>query len=297
MEIIADYQDLCGECPVWDPHTATLYWVDISGRHFYRYRPSTGHHTILNQTLEICGFRVNQGGGFVVVNNGGIWTWDGVGELRPIATDAHGAKCQMNDCTADASGRLLSGSCFYNPAGHYELGRLIQVHTDGRISILDEGFHLLNGIALSLDSTILYAADSVARIIYAYDYDLTTGSALNRRVLVTVPNDEGLPDGLTVDADGYLWCAQWYGSCVVRYDLEGTVERRLPTPAKQTSSVVFGGADFGDLFITTASQSETMPVMPRGYDAKHGNFGGQLYRARTGVVGVPLCEAKIVLPA
>ena len=71
MEVIADYQDLCGECPVWDPETGTLYWTDNSGHRFYRYRPATGVHEVLDDKLEICGFRLNEGGGFTIINSGG----------------------------------------------------------------------------------------------------------------------------------------------------------------------------------------------------------------------------------
>ena len=197
MEVIADYQDLCGECPVWDPETGTLYWTDNSGHRFYRYRPATGVHAVVNDTLEICGFRLNAGGGFTLINRGGIWLWDGAGAPRLLASEVDGARLKLNDCTADAAGRLLAGSNFYAPGGDYERGKLIRVDTDLRVSVLDEGFELSNGIAFSPDSTTLYFTDSTARRIYAYDYDLATGAARNRRVLVAVPPDEGLPDGLS----------------------------------------------------------------------------------------------------
>jgi len=152
---------------------------------------------------------------------------------------------------------------------------------------VDEGFHLANGLAFSPDARKLYFTDSVARRIYAYDYDRRTGNVRDRQVLVQVPDDEGLPDGLTVDAEGFLWSAQWYGSCVVRYDPDGKVERRIRIPAKQTSSVMFGANDLTDLFITSAARSEPMPVMPKGYDPNSGYFGGQLYRIKIGIQGKP----------
>ena len=295
MEVIADYQDLCGECPVWDPVTGTLYWTDCVGRRFYRYCPQTGRPEIVKQDLEINGFRLNEGGGFVISNNSGIWLWDGADDLRLISDQVGGDKCQMNDCIADPEGRLLSGSWFYDPSGDYPLGKLMRVDTGGRVTVLDEGIHLANGLAFSLDYRTLYFTDSAARRIYVYDYDPRTGSARNRRVLVSVPDDEGLPDGLTVDAEGFLWSAQWYGSCVVRYDPDGKAERRIATPAKQTSCLTFGGPDFTDLYITSAARSEPMPVMPPGYDPKGGFFGGPLYRVKAGVRGRPECKTRISL--
>jgi D-xylonolactonase len=296
METIADYQDLCGECPIWDPATATLYWTDCVSQRFYRYRPETGTHEIVKRGLEINGFRLNEGGAFVVTNNSGIWLWDGGDSVRLIADRVGSDKCQMNDCIADPEGRLLAGSWFYDSNGAYPLGKLMRIGTEGRVTVLDEGIHLANGLAFSLDYQTLYFTDSAARRIYAYDYDAQTGETRNRRVLVQLRGDEGLPDGLTVDGEGFLWSAQWYGSCVVRYDPDGRAERRLATPAKQTSCVTFGGPDLMDLYITSAARSEPMPVMPSGYDPNSGFFGGPLYRVTTGVRGRPESKARISLP-
>lgn len=294
-EAIADYQNRCGECPVWDEQARVLYWTDLTGRRFYRYSPQLRHSEVLKRDLQVKGFRLNVFDGFIVTNDEGIWLWDGAGRIDLIADQADGAQCRMNDCVADAAGRLLSGSTFYNSSGDYALGKLMRVDTGGHVHILDEGFHLANGLGFSPDGQMLYFTDSVVRRIYAYDYHVETGEARSRRVLVQVPRDEGIPDGLAVDAEGFIWSAQWYGSCVVRYDPEGKVERRLHTPAKQTSCAAFGGDDFCDLFITSAGESEPMPVMPPGYDPENGFFGGPLYRVRPGVIGRPANRANISL--
>jgi D-xylonolactonase len=295
MEIVASYNDLCGECPVWDPMSQSLYWTDCVGLNFYRYDASSKRSELVKAGLEINGFRLNNPSGFVITNNSGIWLWDGADNTRLIADHVDGNKCQMNDCVADAKGRLFSGSLFYNPEIPYPKGHLMRVGTDGKVSILDEGFDLSNGLAFSPDFSFLYFADSVARRIYRYDYDLTAGTVSNRRTLVQVPSDEGLPDGLAVDVEGFIWSAQWYGGCVVRYDPDGRPERRIVTPAKQTSSVGFGDTSLTTLFITSAARSEPMPVMPPGYDPDSGHFGGELYRTIPGVAGVPLSRAEIRL--
>ncbi len=285
LKVIAEYGDLCGEGPLWDPAARILYWTDITGGKFYSYDWATGQHKLVHAGLKINGFRQNESGGFVITNSEGIWLWDGRGAPRALALEVLRAKCQMNDCTADAAGRLISGSCFYDSQNPYEPGKLIQVNAGGTARVLDEGFDLSNGLGFSPDNRTLYFTDSVARRIYAYDYDLSTGDVRNRRVFVQVPGDEGIPDGLAVDAAGFVWSAQWYGSCVVRYDPDGKVDRRVPVPAKQTSSLAFGGPDLTDIFITSAAQSEAMPCMPPGYDAVNGNFGGQLYHINLGIAG------------
>jgi D-xylonolactonase len=287
LSVIADYGDLCGEGPLWDPVAGYLYWTDCVGRKFYRYHSASGRHEVMKEGLEINACAMDRSGGFVITNNSGIWAWDGRDAVTPIAAEADGSRCQVNDSIADPAGRLFTGSWFYDPQNEYPLGKLIRVDTDGTARVVDEGIHLANGLAFSPDERTLYFADSVGRIIYAYDYDKASGDVCNRRVLVKVPEEEGLPDGLTVDASGFLWSAQWYGSCVVRYDPDGKVERRIAVPAKQVSSVAFGGPDLTDLFITSAARSEPMPVMPPGYDPASGNFGGQLYRIHLEIQGKP----------
>jgi sugar lactone lactonase YvrE len=212
VTVVADYENLCGECPVWNPEEGSLEWTDCVGNKFFRLNWPSRQHSLVKQDLTIYGFRRNRQGGYVITNPDGIWLWNGEGAPVLLAAEADGTKLQVNDCVADARGRLLTASFFYNPGSEYELGRLIRVETDGRASVIDEGFHLSNGLGFSPDGKTLYFADTAVRRIYAYDYDLGTGSVRNRRVLVQVPGVEGLPDGLAVDAEGFIWSAQWYGA-------------------------------------------------------------------------------------
>jgi sugar lactone lactonase YvrE len=293
VTIAAATEDVCGECPVWDASQAALYWTDCVGLCVHRLDWASQKHEVISRGVEVYGFRRNLSGGFVVTNPGGAWTWDGSGDLALIAREAEGQRLQLNDCTADSRGRLLTASFFYDPAAKYELGRLIRIDEAGRVAVLDEGFHLANGIGLSPAEDTLYVTDSVARLIWAYDYDICSGEAHRRRQFVRVPHEEGIPDGLAVDAEGFVWSAQWYGGCVVRYDPTGKEERRIAVPAKQTSSVGFGGPDLMEMFITSAAKSEPMPVMPPGYDPTTGPFGGPLFRVSTGVQGMAQHFANI----
>ena len=292
LSVIADYGDLCGECPVWDG-AQSLFWTDIAGRKFYRYCPASGGHELVHDGVQINGFRLNRTGGFVITNSEGVWLWDGENNTRLVADEVDGFKLQLNDCISDPAGRLFTGSTFYEPNNEYELGKLIRVDGNGEATIVDDGFHMANGLGFSPDHGTLYFTDSAARCIYGYDYQVKTGEIRNRRVVVQVPNTEGLPDGMTVDSEGFIWSAQWYGSCLVRYDPDGTIERRLATPAKQTSAVTFGGNDLTDIFITSAAKSAALPLMPSGYDAQRGYFGGSLYHINLGIRGKPEYKTDI----
>lgn len=295
LTAIASYGDLCREGPLWDGERQSLWWTDCVGQKFYRYDWTSKKSELIKDSLEINGFALNAGGGFVVANSAGVWLWDGAGDPQLIGGQLKTTTCKWNDCIADPQGRFLAGSACYIPDGDYLPAKLISVGTNGSVRTLDEGFHLSNGLGFSLDCKTLYFTDSVARTIFAYDYDVASGMARNRRVFVQVPANEGLPDGLTVDAGGYVWSAQWYGSCIVRYDPDGKVERKIETPAKQTSSLAFGGPDLTDIFITSAAKSEPMPVMPPAYDARSGYFGGALFHTNLGIAGRPEFRANISL--
>jgi D-xylonolactonase len=294
MNIVADYGDLCGECPLWVAAESALYWTDCGGLKFFGYAWTTRRSALLRENLEINGFRLNSNGGLVITNNSGVWLLaDASATPRALATEVAGQPCRMNDCVADKHGRLLACSWFYGPAASYKLGRLLSFDNDGTPTVLDEGFHLANGLAFSPDDCKLYVTDSAQRTIFEYEYSLVKGSIGKRKELVRVPDSEGLPDGLRVDEQGCLWSAQWYGSQVVRYDPDGVVERRITVPAKQVSSLTFGGPNLTTLFITTAKQSEPMPFMPPSYDPNVGPFGGPLFSVELDIRGLPDLPADI----
>lgn len=292
FEIVADDNNLCGEGPIWDADGDGLYWTDIRGLAFYRWDRKTRRRALLRQGFEVYGFTLDESGGFVAVNSDGAWRWNGADAPRRIL-GRPGDPCPINDCIADPVGRLIAGTSWYNPEREYARGKLISLEPGGAVRVLDEGFHLSNGLGFSPDCGTLYFSDSIARLIYRYDYDASAGAASNRRIFARVPGSDGLPDGLTVDAGGFVWSAQWYGQRIVRYDPDGKVERQIETPAKQTSSLAFGGPEFTDIFITTAAQSAPMPVMPEGYDAANGFFGGPLYRINLGIQGKPEFKTRL----
>lgn len=205
--------------------------------------------------------------------------------MELLCEQVNGFKCQMNDCIADPAGPLLAGSYYYDANKEYPSGKLIQVDIDGSVHIIDEGFLLANGLGFSPNCQTLYFTDSVARSIFAYDFDAADGTAKNRRIFAKIPTTSGTPVGLTVDAEGFVWSAAWYGGRIVRYGPDGSMERSINTPAKQPSSLAFGGPELKEIFITSAGESAHLPVMPPGYGAHTGHFGGALYHVTLGIQG------------
>lgn len=286
FEILANDGNLCGEGPLWDDREQSLYWTDITGHRFYRYLWRGQKRELLSEGFEVGGFSRQSDGGFLVTNNQGFWLWSPGQPPRLLASQAEGRECILNDCAADPLGRVYSGSWHLDENGHSAPSYLFRIDTDGSVHIADEGICFSNGLAFSPDEKTLYFADTVARCIYAYDWRASDGALAHRRVLTRIDRSEGLPDGLTVDAEGFLWCAHWFGGCITRYDPDGKRERRIDIPASQTSSLCFGGPDLDEIYITSAAKTNALVLAPEGYDPASVFIGGPLYRLRAGIRGI-----------
>ena len=285
IEVVADYGDLCGEGPYWDYDKQILYWTDIDGKKFYRFLWHERRHELVHEGFKVNGFAMQQAGGFVVTNSEGAWLWSPGSKPSLLASQADGQECILNDCIADPEGRVYSGSYHHTPGGIAAPSFLFRIDTDGSVHVADEGIQFSNGLAFSPDASTLYFSDSTARCIYAYDWHHATGKLNNRRVFVRLPREEGFPDGLTVDAEGFVWCAHWFGACITRYDPDGKRERLVRLPPAQTSSLAFGGPDLDVIFVTSASLSNMLDVAPPGYDPEKAFVGGRLYRMKSDVRG------------
>lgn len=287
IELVADVGCVCGEAPTWDAGWGHLLFTDNESNIVRAFSPSARSCTTYAEGLMVCGIALNRDGRAVFSGFNGLYLWREADEHVTLLTEHDGQKLQLNDMVADPQGRLYVGTLYWGPNGMERTGQLLLIDTDLGVRVVDEGIQLSNGLSLSPDDRTLYYADSAARLIYAYAVEPATGELRHRRVFAKVPAEDGIPDGLTVDADGFVWSAMWYGSQIVRYDPNGRIERRIAMPAKQVSSVAFGGPDLTDLYVTSAAASWPSPLMPPGYDPHTGLMGGGLYRVRTGIIGKP----------
>ena len=293
FETLASNNDRCGESPLWDAATQRLLWNDMNASLIFSYDLKSGQVTTLNtKGLNAAGMAFNQTGELVLAGAGGLHLWRESGEHRTLLTRHNAETLNFNDILAAPQGRLYAGTWYWGTQEYQKTGKLYLIETDGSISIQDEGIELSNGLALSPNEEILYYADSTARKIYAYRVNPENGTLTGRRVFVAVPSTEGMPDGLTVDAHGFIWSAQWYGSQIVRYDPDGTIERSIAVPASQVTCMAFGGKDWNELYITTASEDWRTRFSPPGYDSSMINLGGDLYRMKLDIQGKPEHKTK-----
>jgi sugar lactone lactonase YvrE len=149
-----------------------------------------------------------------------------------------------------------------------------------------EHVSISNGLDWSDDGRLMYYVDTPTGSIDVFDFDVAEGAIANRRSLARVEAGAGWPDGLTLDADGYLWVALWSGGAIRRYAPDGALDRVVPVPVSHPTSCAFGGRDLGDLYVTTAATALTPDARLRE------PLAGGLFRCRPGVRGRPAHRFK-----
>jgi D-xylonolactonase len=292
-EIIQDAGLQCGEGPMWDPEAQCLYWTDAMGRAVYRYDRRNDAVVLLTDAVHAASVVLHREGGLILGGAEGFFHWRADRPLRLVAGECEDRPAhKINDLIADPQGRVFGGQETFREDGPYEPGYLFRVDPDGSIRIVEEGLHLANGMGFSPDLTSFYLTDTIQRRIYRYDFRPATGEIRNRRVLIELDRQDGLPDGMTVDQEGFLWVARWFGGAISRFDPEGALERSIEVPAAQPSSVAFGGPGLDELYVTSAATHWESPVAPVGHDYTRPR-GGQVFRLRPGVQGRPEFRAGI----
>jgi sugar lactone lactonase YvrE len=168
------------------------------------------------------------GTGFWLLAPGGVRQLAGA---EPVT----GKDWRMNDGVADPSGRFWAGSmaCDQSPKG----GALYRFEPDGRVHTVLRGLTIANGPALTSDGRTMFLSDTPLGLVERFDVDPATGELSGRQDFLRLDPQEGAPDGLTVDADGFLWVALFGGGAVRRYRPDGVLDRVVPVPARQPTSV------------------------------------------------------------
>ena len=274
-----DSQDILGEGPLWDPEDQALYWIDIKERHLQKWTPGTGDYRVWALPEEIGSFALRTIGGAVLALQNGFYMLDfDSGDVLPVVdpeTDKPGNR--FNDGKCDRAGRFWAGTM--DNAERVINGALYRLDPDHSCRLMRPGAFISNGLGWSPDNRTMYYSDSSMQRIFAFDFDLAAGAISNERVFAVV--DQGYPDGLTVDAEGYIWSAVWDGWRVTRYAPDGSIDQEIRMPVQRPTSCMFGGPDLDTLYITSASinlPEETRMVQPQA---------GSVFALQPGVKGLP----------
>lgn len=259
VECAVNRSALIGEGPIWEESEQTLLFVDILGKTIHRWSLTTNQTTSL-QTDDQVGFAVPAAGGGYVAGVGRSFSavdWS-TGTVTSLATvDEDKPQNRLNDGKVDPAGRLFAGTMGFEekPAQvQRKQGSLFSLDSQLQVHKHFDQVDISNGLDWSLDGRLFFYVDSLKKTVDVFDYNLVTGLMSNRRVVYELQQDEGLPDGLTLDSDGRLWVACYNGGRVITIDPQTGVRlQTVSLPVTKTTSCCFGGPHYSDLYVTSAS--------------------------------------------
>lgn len=279
---------IVGEGSFWDEDNQRLLWVDILDHKIYAYNPGNGSNTGYDLGLDV---------GTVVVTESGLCAYadeNGIGFLNPITGERiEGAKpeqehphIRFNDGKCDPRGTFWAGTMAYDC--ETGAGKLYEFDNNGNVKEKIADTTISNGLAWSKDNRRFYFIDSMTYELHQYDYDLATSDIANKEVLATFPEENGLPDGMAIDAEDHLWVALFDGGKVARVSPEtGEIVFEVIVPAPKVTSCAFGGKNLDELFITTANYKMTEEEL------KQHPLSGSLFMAKVPYKGVVANKMKM----
>ena len=278
-EVFLKAQAMLGEGPLWDDRRGCLFFVDIEGRKLNRVTME-GEMTSYPMPSRIGTVGLTQSGRLLVALEDGMHFFDpDTGKDEFFVQPENGRpENRGNDGKPDPAGNMWLGTM---PMVPDKVGGLYRIAPDGSSRCVIDGLGCANGLGWSPDGKTMYFIDTPSRAVWAFDYDKTAGEIDldSRRTVVDFTGfapEEGGPDGMTVDAEGKLWVAQWGGCRVCRYDeITGEKLMQVDVPAPCTSCPTFGGEKLDKLFITTA-----------GFGREKFPEAGNLFVAEVGVCGM-----------
>jgi sugar lactone lactonase YvrE len=275
-----DLGDHLGEGPHWDERTGELLWVDITQGRIHAWSPPKGP----SRTEELDGevsavVPRTDAPGHIVAAGHRLLLRDGQAEQTLAAVELDRPDNRFNDCKCDPQGRLWAGTMSRSrTTGTAALYRLV---AGGEIERVIGTTTISNGLAWSPSGDTMYFIDSTTRRVDAFDFDAATGDISDRRPLAEIDPADGLPDGMTVDAEGGIWICLFGGAAIRRYTPEGHLEATIALPTTNPTSPAFGGPDLRTLYITTARHRLTAAQLANE------PLAGALLTLDPGVQGLP----------
>lgn len=284
IECVLDAKVTLGEGTFWDTRDQVLWWVNIWGKEIHRFDPATRADRVWRVPEDVGCLAVRERGGLVVSRRSGFFFFDPTsGRYDPITDPEAGRpETRFNDGKTDRQGRFYSGTV-YEVEGKpvQKTAALYQLDPDLSCHRIVDGVGISNGLAWSPDGKTMYYGDSSANVVWAFDFDISTGTASNKRLFIDTSPTGGVPDGATVDEEGCYWLTLPVTRRVTRYDPDGREMETITMPTDLPTCCGFGGKDLDILYVTSGTVGR-----PAAKLVGQPHAGG-LFAVHVGVRGLP----------
>ncbi|WP_338777968.1 SMP-30/gluconolactonase/LRE family protein [Metabacillus sp. FJAT-52054] len=255
-ELVYDAKAILAEGPVWDDREGLLYWIDIHGKAIHIFNPDTKKDRLIDTGEKIGAISLSEKGDLIAALENGFYRIDSKTGKKTFLTDPESDKPdnRFNDGKCDPTGRFLAGTM--QKEGQGTTGALYSMDENQKVRKLINEAGISNGLAWNESGDTFYYIDTPTQKVAAFDYDLNSGSLSNKRIVIEIPEDEGHPDGMTIDAEGNLWIAHFNGSRVSRWNPNtGEKLEEVKLPVSQVTCCTFGGDQLDVLYITTGREN------------------------------------------
>lgn len=285
IETVSTIISELGEGPVWDSQRNEINWIDLLEGKIHNYSLDNNKSKTFSVQEKIGCFAICENSHLIIATKTGIGLLDReTGIIKSLVQpEKHLPNNRFNDGKCDPMGRFWAGTM-----------SLTEEPQAGSVYVFDtktiekkiENVTISNGMAWSLDSKTFYYIDTPTFEVVAYQYEKATANISNKTVVIKIPEEEGYPDGMTIDNEGMLWIAHWDGWQITRWNPNtGEKLQHIKLPASRITSCTFGGTDLSDLYITSArtglsdEELEEQPLAGSLFVIRNSGFKGvEAYR-------------------
>jgi sugar lactone lactonase YvrE len=280
LRVALDARDELGEGPLWDDRTGELLRVDITRGRIHAWTPASDEARVHELGGEVSAVvpRAHASGWIVTIDRRLVLR-DGTLERALVEVEHDRADNRFNDCKCDPQGRLWAGTM--SKSRTPGAGALYRLTADGELERMVAGTTISNGLAWSPSGERMYFVDSTTQRIDVFDFDGAGGAVADRRPFASIGREDGMPDGLTIDAEGGVWVCLFGGAAIRRYAADGALDVAIELPVTNPTSATFGGADLRTLYVTSARHRLSPPRLARE------PLAGAVLALEPGVRGLP----------
>jgi len=249
------------EGPVYVPAGRYLVWSDIPNERMLRWDEMTGNVGLFRSPSGFAnGNTLDRQGRLVTCEHGNrrVTRTEHDGTITVIADRFEGKRLNSpNDVVVRSDGSIWFTDPAYGIDSDYEghaatseIGacNVYRVDPDtGTVTLVADDFDRPNGLAFSLDETLLYIADTRRNHIRVFPVGRDGGLGAGK---VFTEGSSGVFDGFRLDNTGRVWAG--VGEGVHCFDPDGTLIGKLHLP-EDVANLTFGGPQRNRLFITATT--------------------------------------------